>query len=274
MSHTLATVYSHRLESVSRVTTVTCCVHSCVHCSRQSILLHLSVNGQMWHLRCECGSSPAEDGLFLEKKKKKKSKSFRSCISLLQVTVLFSFFFFFLVSHSHNSWRPWFSRTVRRSWELLASQIGNCASTKTRLRQQRWLYITVELIMSCRRTKHSINISYKNEVPIVFLTWLKKPKWWTRQDKNGNTDFLCQHREHVHPSLSSSLFFFFFLSLLSLFCPLAAGYEAAGVVVMLPFEDSSLRPVWGWKKCLCAPVHCILLTLSFCQGRNGSETCI
>ena len=122
----------------------------------------------------------------------------------------FFFLFFFFVSHSHNSWRPWFSRTVRRSWELLASQIGNCASTKTRLRQQRWLYITVELIMSCRRTKHSINISYKNEVPIVFLTWLKKPKWWTRQDKNGNTDFLCQHREHVHPSLSSSLFFSFF----------------------------------------------------------------
>lgn len=36
-------------------------------------------------------------------------------------------------------------------------------------------------------------------------------------------------------------FLFFFP--LSLFCPPAAGYKAAGVVVMLPFEDVSLRPV-------------------------------
>lgn len=131
---------------------------------------------------------------------------------------------------------------------------------------------TVEHIMSCRCTKHSINITYKNKVPIIFLTWLEKTQMMDMaKTKTEKTDFLCQHWEHMQPSLSSSLSLFFpSVPLLSS----GSWLQGCRCCCDAAFWGCVPATCLRMEKCLCALVHCILLAFCFCQGRNSSETFI
>lgn len=81
-----------------------------------------------------------------------------------------------------------------------------------------------------------------------------KPRWerWQKQTKRLPLSALR--------TLAALSIFFPLLSLFStsLFSPSAAGYKAAGVVVLLSFEDLFLQPVWWWENVYV--VQCIVVS--------------